>query len=116
MLTIKDIVRKHREEREALKKYPFLQLENAYKMWKKDRGEEPILFNSVEESYTIKRDLSKLPPIFCKCGGKVIVEGICPTCSEFRVGYRSKVKCLKCKHSELSKKEVLECLTDLYSF
>jgi len=116
MVTLKEIFRKNVETKKASESYPFLDSEEAYKLWKKERDEEPLLINRIEVGYIIRKEVSKLPPAFCSCGGRLVVETICFSCSEFRNGYRTKVKCLKCKQSELSRKEFLECLMELYSF
>lgn len=116
MVTLKEILRKNTEVKKAIESYPFLEPEGAYKLWKEDRNENPLLISQIDTEYIARKEIAKLPSISCDCGGKVIIETICSDCNNFRFGYRTKAKCLKCKREELSKSEFLDRLIELYPF
>lgn len=115
-LTLDDIFKRRKEIRESMKKFPSLTPDQAYRKWKEERGEKPLLISPLEELLVVRKETSKNSLLCTKCGSKVIVEKVCGSCVEHKVGYRSKMKCLQCKHTELSRKDVVEWLMELYSY
>jgi ubiquitin C-terminal hydrolase len=117
--TIKTMMSRNTEIREAHKKYPTLELGSAYSLWKSERGEITTSLRSDKDQQardaakvTIKQ-FSERPCTANGCSGIAVLEPICSGCIEGKAGYKTKWTCQKCLHRELSKKELPEWITEL---
>lgn len=119
MLTPEEFAQRELEILKASREYPHTEIGEAYKKWKKERGEEPIFLQSAD------KDLEHVHELLAKktvrpctqpdCDGTMELEAVCAGCVEGRKGYRTKWTCEKCMHRELSKKEYMEWLKELSS-
>ena len=119
-MTPNEFVQREQEIQKARLEFPNVEIGEAYRRWKKVRGEEPAPMlktndKSVQEAKKFLREGAKKPCFQDGCDGTMELESICSGCVEGRQGYKSKWICGKCLHRELSKKDFLEWLKDLSS-
>lgn len=106
------------EVQEAKNEFPELEIGEAYRRWKKIRGQNAVLLQTSDETIEktkdiLKRETGRKPCTQNDCDGTMELEGICGGCVEGRLGWKSKWICEKCLHRELSKKEYFEYLKEL---
>jgi hypothetical protein len=116
-MTSEEYIKREQEIQEATTKYPEMEMGEAYRKYKEEKGEvaTQVAFGSLEIE-AVKEGLKTLAKAFksCpSCGGQMELESICGGCVEGRMGYKSKFTCTTCLHRELSKKDYLEWLKEL---
>ncbi len=118
-MTPQEYLQREIDIQEAHRLYSKLEIGEAYKKYKEERGEKAeLLYTGDKNVVNIKQMLKEMAKRLCDregCDGEQILESVCGGCVEGKAGYKSKWTCSKCLHRELSKKDYLECLRELSS-
>ncbi len=116
-MTPEEYIKREQEILQAQQDFPNLEMGEAYRRWKAERGEEATMLNSgdktVAESKRLLKEAAKKPCTVEGCDGEMILEVVCSGCVEGKAGFRSKWTCEKCLYRELSKKEFMDWLKEL---
>lgn len=116
-MTPQELINRQIEISKATGKYPNLEIGEAYRKWKTERGEVATMLSTGDETIEASRRVlakaSKKPCTAQGCDGEMILESICAGCVEGKHGYKSKWTCEKCLYRELSKKDYMEWLREL---
>lgn len=115
----KEFIEREQEIGQAQETFPGIEIGEAYRKWKKARGEVAVYLNtgdkSIEVSKAALKETAKKPCAQEGCSGTMELEAVCGGCVEGRLGFKSKWICDACLHRELSKKDFLEWLRELSS-
>ena len=109
------------EIRAATAAYPDLEIGEAYRKWKEERGQKPDILISSETQATqaayqdITRELRQRPCTREGCTGIQELKAICAGCIEGQAGYKTKWTCKLCMHRDLSKKDMITWISELSS-
>ncbi len=116
-MNTQEFLQRELDIKEAHRLYSKLEIGEAYKKYKEERGEKAeLLYTGDKNVVNIKQMLKESAKRPCdKCDGEQILESVCGGCVEGKAGYKSKWTCSKCLHRELSKKDYLEWLKELSS-
>jgi len=116
-MTADEYIKREQEIRDAQKAFPGVEMGEAYRRWKAERGETATILTTddktVEATKKTLKEAAKKPCTQPGCDGEMILESVCGGCVEGKAGYLSKWTCSKCLFRELSKKGYLEWLKEL---
>ena len=116
-MTPEEYIKREQEIQEAVKANPGLEMGEAYRQWKKVRGENAIMLvtgdKSVETAKKVLKEAAKKACTQDGCDGEMTLESVCGGCVEGKAGYKSKWTCRNCLYRELSKRDFLEWLKEL---
>jgi hypothetical protein len=119
-MTPKEFVKREQEIIEAQKEYPGIEVGEAYRRFKADKGENAVSLNtddlSLIKSKEVLKDSLERPCDNPKgCDGTQVLESVCSECTEGKAGFKSKWICTKCLFTDLSKREYMDWLDEFAS-
>jgi len=113
----KEFIKRAEDIKEARRAFPGMEIGEAYRLWKANRGENATMLvtgdKSVEAAKQVLKEAAKKPCTQPGCDGEMILESVCGGCVEGKAGFLSKWTCSKCLFRELSKKDFLTWLREL---
>ncbi len=116
-MTPEEYIKREQEIQDAQKAYPGIEIGEAYRRWKAERGEEATMLTTgnktIEAAKRLMKEAAKKTCTIPGCDGEMILEAVCSGCVEGRAGFKSKWTCSKCLYRELSKKDYMEWLKEL---
>jgi len=116
-VTAKEFMDREREVREAHAIYPDLEIGEAYRRYKEDKGETATMLRTDDP--TLARAKKVVLRVFRRpctqpeCTGEQVLEGVCEGCVEGKAGYKTKWTCEVCLFRELSKKQYSDWYKEL---
>lgn len=111
------LAEREKEIQQAVAAYPGYEIGQAYALWKKAKGEEPIFLDTASMNAR-REEIKKFVERPCpneQCGGIQILQAICSGSLEGQAGFNSCWTCPRCWTRELSEKDFSDWFIDVKS-